>query len=374
MGGEVDFVVRVFLEEHRAWAERLLSERWGSSRTVSRGVLHEAVRLPGFVALRGDTPLGLATYRLDGSSCEVVTLDAVEVGRGIGTALLQRVEALARAERCTRIWLVTTNDNLEALRFYQRRGFRLVRVHRGALDASRRLKPEIPEMGQHGIPLRDELELEIPLLESGSRRDEVGHGDGPRRLSRVCVYCGSSDAARPEYRDAAAAMGRALARRGITVVFGGGGTGLMGALADAAIEAGGQVIGIIPESFNTPALAHTRLTELRVVGSMHERKAAMAEIGEAFVALPGGFGTLEELFEILTWAQIGLHSRPVGVLDALGYFGPLLALIEHARAEGFIYNEHRALLVCEADPEALISRLEAYVPPPGLQRWVTREE
>jgi uncharacterized protein (TIGR00730 family) len=372
MAGEGNFVIRELGEEERGWAERLLAERWGSPRVVSRGVVYEAARLPGFVASREKTLLGLVTYHLNGSDCEVVTLDAVEAGRGIGTALLRRVGEVARAAGCARLWLITSNDNLEALRFYQRRGFHLVRVHPNALDATRRLKPELPEVGQHGIPLRDELELELAL--EGPPRGKERAAERAGRLGRVCVYCGSSDAARPEYLEAAAAMGRVLARRGITVIFGGGGTGLMGALADAAMEAGGEVIGIIPASFNTPALAHARLSELRVVASMHERKAAMAEIGEAFIALPGGFGTFEELFEILTWAQIGLHSRPVGVLNALDYFRPLLALIEHARAEGFIYNEHRALLISESDPEVLISRLEAYLPPPGLERWVTREE
>lgn len=191
-------------------------------------------------------------------------------------------------------------------------------------------------------------------------------------LRRVCVYCGSSDSVRPAYLEAAGAMGRAMAARGLTLVFGGGGTGLMGAVADAAMAAGGSVLGIIPKGFNTPALAHTHVTEMRVVGSMHERKALMAEMGDAFVALPGGFGTFEELFEILTWAQIGLHARPVGVLNALGYFDPLLALIEHAREEGFIYDEHRALLIEEAEPELLLDRLATFQSPRGLERWVKR--
>ena len=154
-------------------------------------------------------------------------------------------------------------------------------------------------------------------------------------LQRVCVYCGSSDTVRRDYLEAARAAGRALAEREITVVFGGGRTGMMGAVADAAMAAGGKVIGIIPESFNTAVLAHPAVTEIRVVSSMHERKAMMADVSDAFVALPGGFGTLEELFEILTWAQIGLHSRPVGVLNVLGYFDPLLEQVERARMEGF---------------------------------------
>ncbi len=192
------------------------------------------------------------------------------------------------------------------------------------------------------------------------------------RLDPVCIYCGSSDSIRPEYLDAARAMGIALAGRGQTVVFGGGRTGMMGALADAALAAGGRVVGILPEQFNTEVLAHRRLSELRVVPSMHARKALMAEMGAAFVALPGGFGTFEELFEILTWAQIGMHQRPVGVLNALGYFDPLLELVDHARREGFIYAEHRGLFVSEAEPGRLLDRLDEFVSPEGLGRWVER--
>lgn len=176
-------------------------------------------------------------------------------------------------------------------------------------------------------------------------------------LRQVCVYCGSSDAVRAEYLEAGRAMGRELARRGLVLIFGGGRTGMMGALADAALEAGASVIGIIPEDFNSPELAHAHLTEMIIVGSMHERKAMMARMGDAFIALPGGFGTLEELFEILTWAQIGLHRQPVGLLNALRYFDPLLAMIEQARAEGFLYDEHRSLLLCEEEPGALLDRM-----------------
>ena len=193
-------------------------------------------------------------------------------------------------------------------------------------------------------------------------------------LKRVCVYCGSSDKSNSVYFDAASAMGCELAERSLTLVYGGGGTGMMGKLADAVLEHQGQVIGIIPKLFNTPVLLHGGLTELQVVGSMHERKARMAEIADAFVALPGGFGTFEELFEILTWSQIGLHHKPIGVLNVNGYFNPLLALIAHARSEGFIYSEHTALLVDEPSPAVLLNRLEAYEPPAGLERWVHRRE
>lgn len=165
-----------------------------------------------------------------------------------------------------------------------------------------------------------------------------------------------------------------MARRGLTLIFGGGVTGLMGALADAVLEAGGQAIGVIPEIFATPRLAHSGLTELKVVSSMHARKALMVELADAFVALPGGFGTFEELFETLTWAQVGLHGHPVGLLNAGGYFDPLLATIDQARREGFIYAEHRALLSVEVDPERLLDSLAAYEPPQDLGRWLWREE
>jgi uncharacterized protein (TIGR00730 family) len=148
----------------------------------------------------------------------------------------------------------------------------------------------------------------------------------------------------------------------------------MGALADAALAGGTHVIGITPESFNTPQLMHPKIGELHVVKTMHERKAMMVDISDAFIALPGGFGTLEELFEILCWAQVGLHSKPVGVLDALGYFEPLNTLIEHARKEGFIYQEHGSLLLRDADPDVLLDQMATYRPPKGLERWLNRTE
>ncbi len=193
-------------------------------------------------------------------------------------------------------------------------------------------------------------------------------------FQKVCVFCGSSDKVREPYLKAASEMGRALASRNLTLVYGAGGTGLMGALADAALEGGAHVIGITPESFNTPQLMHPKLVELHVVKTMHDRKAMMVDISDAFIALPGGYGTLEELFEILCWAQVGLHSKPVGVLDSFGYFEPLNTLIEHARQEGFIYREHRDLLIRDANPDTLLDRMALYQPPEGLERWVNRSE
>jgi uncharacterized protein (TIGR00730 family) len=193
-------------------------------------------------------------------------------------------------------------------------------------------------------------------------------------IESVCVFCGSSDKVAPAYLKSADAMGRAIARRGITLVYGGGGTGLMGAVADGALAEGGRVLGILPRLFDSPVLRHGRLSELRLVDSMHERKAMMVEESHGFIALPGGFGTLEELFEVLTWAQIGLHHRPVGLLNADGYFDSLLQWMERAAAEGFIYPEHRGLYVWATEPEGLLDGLNGYRRPEGLERWMTRTE
>jgi uncharacterized protein (TIGR00730 family) len=193
-------------------------------------------------------------------------------------------------------------------------------------------------------------------------------------LHQICVYCGSSDKMHPSYLQAAEEIGAAIAARGIRLVYGAGRTGLMGAVADGALQAGGEVIGVIPHYFNTPQLAHPGLTQLEVVETIHQRKARMAELADAFIALPGGYGTLEELFEILTWAQIGLHTKPVGILNARNYFDPLLLLIEHAYQEGFIYAEHRALFVHARQPEELLDSLANRAIPSGPNRWMSREE
>lgn len=192
------------------------------------------------------------------------------------------------------------------------------------------------------------------------------------QFQNICIYCGSSDKTDAEYLQAAEDMGGALVARGLKLIYGGGSTGMMGALADAVLENGGEVVGVIPKMFETPELLHTGLTELHVVGDINTRKTIMAEMSDAFVALPGGFGTFDELFEILTWAQIGLHKNPIGILNTREYFTPLLALIEHARQEGFIYNEHIDLLIDEADPHVLLTRMEGFEPPPNMERWVQR--
>ncbi len=188
-------------------------------------------------------------------------------------------------------------------------------------------------------------------------------------MKRVCVFCGSSPGANPAYLEAARRMGRTLARRGLGLVYGGGGVGLMAAVADAALEEGGQVIGVIPRALQLRELAHSGLTALHVVGSMHERKAKMAELSHGFVALPGGMGTLEEFAEILTWAQLGLHERPCGLLDVAGYYASLVAFFDHAEAEGFLKPEHRRLVLSAEDPDALVDQFLAWQPP-KLQKWI----
>ncbi len=166
----MEAVVHELTDERREWARTLLAARWGSPKIVTRGRVHQADALPGFVAVVDGLPQGLLTYSVAGDECEVVTLDAVTMGQGIGSALLDAVRALASAKKCRRLWLITTNDNLSALRFYQRYGFRLVAIHRDAISESRKLKPQIPELGYDGIPIRDEVELELPLADGAHPR------------------------------------------------------------------------------------------------------------------------------------------------------------------------------------------------------------
>ena len=188
---------------------------------------------------------------------------------------------------------------------------------------------------------------------------------------RVCVYAGSNRGRDPAYAQAAADFARLLASRGTGVVYGGGAVGLMGVVADAALAAGGEVIGVIPQDLVDREVGHQGLTELHVVGSMHERKALMAELSDAFVALPGGAGTLEELIEIYTWSQLGLHRKPMGVLNVSGYYDPLVALLDHAVAEGFLRERHRAAMHVAADPEQLLRRFEEWQPATE-PKWLER--
>jgi uncharacterized protein (TIGR00730 family) len=175
-------------------------------------------------------------------------------------------------------------------------------------------------------------------------------------IRNVCVYCGSADGVHAEYYAAAREMGAALARRGLVLVYGAGKTGLMGALADGCLQAGGEVIGVVPENLNTEVLIHAGLTRLEVVDGMHTRKARMAELSDAFIALPGGIGTLEELFEVWTWRQIGYHDKPIGLLDVDGFFGPLLAFIDRCVEEGFLAPAQRRVPLIDTDPARLLAR------------------
>jgi uncharacterized protein (TIGR00730 family) len=169
-------------------------------------------------------------------------------------------------------------------------------------------------------------------------------------------------------------MGRTLAERDIRLIFGGGKTGLMGAVADGALETGGEVIGVIIPSMNTPALAHQGLTRMDIVDHMHSRKARMHELADGYIALPGGFGTLDELFETITWAQTGAHEKPVGLLNVRNYYNPLLAALDHAVAEGFVFPEHRKVICCEPDPDSLLSAMAKYEHPhEAVKRWMREE-
>ena len=193
-------------------------------------------------------------------------------------------------------------------------------------------------------------------------------------MERVCVFCGSSPGARPAYAEATAEMARLLVGEGLGIVYGGGHVGLMGVLADNAMVAGGEVIGVMPQALVDREIGHTGIGELRVVGSMHERKAVMAELSDAFVALPGGLGTLEELFEVYTWAQLGLHAKPCGLLDVDGYYSDLAAFLDHAVAGRFLRADHRDTLVVEPEPRRLIERLAEFEPRAVAPKWIDRDQ
>jgi uncharacterized protein (TIGR00730 family) len=189
-------------------------------------------------------------------------------------------------------------------------------------------------------------------------------------LQSVCVFCGSNTGNGDVYSAAARALAAAMVRRGLRLVYGGGSIGLMGVLGDAVLAAGGHVIGVTPRRLLERELVHTGLTELHIVETMNERKALMAQLSDAFIALPGGMGTLDELFEMLTWTQLGFHRKPCGVLDAGNYFDRLMAFLDHAVAERFVMPEHRSMLIAEVDSDRLLERL-ANEPPPAASKWVS---
>lgn len=192
-------------------------------------------------------------------------------------------------------------------------------------------------------------------------------------MRRICVFCGSSPGAQPHYAAAAGELGRALAVQGIELVYGGGNVGLMGILADAALATGGRVIGVIPEALRRKEVAHTGLSELRVVGSMHERKALMNDLADAFIALPGGLGTFEEFFEVLTWAQLGIHAKPCGLLNVRGYYDGLLSFVRHAVDERFLRPQHAGLILASDSVADLLAQIEDFRAP-ALDKWLDRRE
>lgn len=193
-------------------------------------------------------------------------------------------------------------------------------------------------------------------------------------MQRICVFCGSSPGVRASYGQAASELGRLLAHNGITLVYGGAGVGLMGRLADSVMDAGGEAIGVIPRALVEREIAHPNLTELRVVASMHERKALMAELSDAFVALPGGLGTLEELFEVYTWAQLGLHRKPCALLNVEGYYDGIAGFLDHAVRERFLGEEHRRLLAIDDHVPTLFERLRSFNPSESVVKWIDRDE
>jgi uncharacterized protein (TIGR00730 family) len=192
-------------------------------------------------------------------------------------------------------------------------------------------------------------------------------------LRSLCVYCGSNFGADPAFAEATRALATLLAGRGIRIVYGGGKVGLMGVLADTALEQGGEVVGVMPQHLIDREIGHAGITDLRVVGSMHERKALMAELADGFMALPGGIGTLDELIEVYTWSQLGLHRKPLGLLNVAGYYDGLAAFLDHAVRCEFLRPQHRAVLAVDADPEALLERLARAEPPP-LAKWLNPSE
>jgi uncharacterized protein (TIGR00730 family) len=191
-------------------------------------------------------------------------------------------------------------------------------------------------------------------------------------MRRICVFCGSSAGSQREYRECAEQLGAELTRRKIGLVYGGGNVGLMGAIADAMLQVGGEVIGVIPKHLMTREIGHNRLTKLHIVRSMHERKALMSDLSDAFIALPGGFGTLEEFFEVLTWSQLGLHAKPCGIVNVRGYYTPLLRMLDHAVDERFLKPQNRALVIARETPSELLQAFEDWHPV-HVEKWLDRD-
>jgi uncharacterized protein (TIGR00730 family) len=193
-------------------------------------------------------------------------------------------------------------------------------------------------------------------------------------VKSACIFCGSSPGARPQYTEATEDLGQLLVERDITLVYGGASVGLMGRLADTVLSEGGKAVGVMPRALVDREIAHLGLTDLHIVESMHERKALMADLSEAFVALPGGLGTLEELFEIYTWGQLGLHQKPCGLLNVEGYYNGVTGFLDHAVSERFVREEHRDMLIVEEHPGAMLDRLVGFDPAALTPKWIDREE
>jgi uncharacterized protein (TIGR00730 family) len=195
-----------------------------------------------------------------------------------------------------------------------------------------------------------------------------------QQVQRACIFCGSSPGARPAYTEAAEDLGMLLVQNGITLVFGGATVGLMGRIADTVVSEGGEAIGVIPQALVDREIAHLGLTDLHVVDTMHERKQRMADLSDAFVALPGGLGTLDELFEIYTWGQLGMHRKPVGLMNVEGYFDGLVGFLEHAVAERFVREDHRDMLIVEEEPAPMLERLQSFDPASLTPKWIDRQD
>lgn len=192
-------------------------------------------------------------------------------------------------------------------------------------------------------------------------------------MKSICVYCGSSPGRQEAYASAARDLAKSLVDRNLRLVYGGASVGIMGLVADAVLQLGGEAVGVIPDALMRKEIAHPNLTELHVTRSMHERKTMMAELSDGFIALPGGVGTLEEIFEIWTWAQLGFHGKPCGLLNIAGYYDSLIAFLDHTVAEQFVREPHRSMLLVEHDPEALLDRFSSYEPP-TIQKWVGKAD
>jgi len=192
-------------------------------------------------------------------------------------------------------------------------------------------------------------------------------------MDSVCVYCGSSDRVNGGFIESAQQMGLAIARKGLRLVYGSSKAGLMGAVADGALQGGGEVIGVTLEIFDTPQLAHRGITRNEVYPDFHTQKARIFDLSDGFIALPGGIGTMDEFFEVLTWAQVGIHTKPIGILNSFGYYDPLIAFLDQVEAKGFMYAEHKSLYLRSTEPEELLTMMDDYQPPEDLERWVDRE-